>query len=292
MKINRSTLLHLRIPFSLFLMPVYAFALSQYHLASLSASFGAWAILHLLVFPASNGYNSYFDRDTDSIGGLRRPPQVQKALLWVSLAMDLLAVMLSFFLALEFAVMVFVYGLASKAYSHPAIRLKKFPFLSAFTTTFFQGFAVYVGCLAAWGGFYEAVGRHLFAGLLSSVLILGAYPLTQVYQHRADALRGDMTLSRRLGLRGTFMFSGLIFGLVAAGFGFYFYYYSRPVYFLAFVVCLLPVLGYFAYWVRLVWKDERAANFDHTMRLNLISALAMIAFFMGLWSWERFYQPL
>ena len=32
-----------------------------------------FVILHILVYPASNGYNSYMDRDEGSIGGLKNP---------------------------------------------------------------------------------------------------------------------------------------------------------------------------------------------------------------------------
>jgi 1,4-dihydroxy-2-naphthoate octaprenyltransferase len=35
-------------------------------------------ILHVLVYPSSNGYNSYMDRDETPIGGLAKPLQTKK----------------------------------------------------------------------------------------------------------------------------------------------------------------------------------------------------------------------
>jgi hypothetical protein len=38
-------------------------------------------ILHLLVYPASNGYNSYMDRDETPIGGLKNPSTTHQAII-------------------------------------------------------------------------------------------------------------------------------------------------------------------------------------------------------------------
>ena len=59
-------------------------------------------ILHLLVYPASNGYNSYMDRDTGSIGGFKNPFQPTRQLFYVTIAMDIVAIVLSFYITLDF----------------------------------------------------------------------------------------------------------------------------------------------------------------------------------------------
>ena len=285
---NRSTWLHLRIPFSFFLMPVYAFALSRHPHATWADTLLLWSIWHLLVFPASNGYNSYYDRDTESIGGLKNPPPVDRSLWWVSIGMDIAAILLSLLLAIELAVAVFVYGLASKAYSHPAIRLKKNAIWSTAVTVLFQGAVTYWGCAWALGQQVLYSPRSWAEGALASMLILGAYPITQVYQHREDARRGDRTLSLLLGIRGTFLFSATVFAMTGMGFVFYFYWTDALRYFGAFLICLLPIGLYFFHWARQVWRNPEAADFERTMRLNQMSAGAMILFFMGVWLWERF----
>ena len=220
---NQSTLLHLRIPFSVYLMPFFCFALSQakdYDSITLILTFIS---LHLFLYPASNGYNSYFDKDEESIGGLKQPPPVNRQLFIYALLFDLLAIMTGLLVSLEFAVLLVIYGLASKAYSHPLVRLKKYPIAGLFTVVFFQGFFTYVMTIVALTGYSSAVFSYetVFPALLCSLLLLGSYPMTQVYQHREDARRGDVTFSRLLGIRGTFIWAALMFIVGMGGFVFY-----------------------------------------------------------------------
>jgi 4-hydroxybenzoate polyprenyltransferase len=281
--LSRSTLLHLRIPFSFFLMPVFWFAVS------LSGKVEPWRIvlifliLHLLLYPASNGYNSYFDKDEDSIGGLRHPPKVSLQLYWISLVLDGLALLLGLLLGIPFWAGLFLYGLASKAYSHNSIRLKKYPVTSWLIAGFFQGAFTFLMV-------YQALTQRplsallefkvLFPALLSSLLLWGFYPMTQVYQHAEDARRGDMTMSRMLGIQGTFVFTALCFGMAMAGFYYFFQLYYPFWYFLLFQLCLAPGLVFFLYWFLQVRKDDSKANFDAAMRLNLISSIGTNLFFI------------
>ena len=122
--ISRSTLLHLRIPFSLFLLPIFLFAVSISNNPFLGNVLLVFFILHFLLYPASNGYNSYFDKDEGSIGALKNPPEVSLQLYRVSLLLDGIAILLGFLINWQFVVMIFIYGIVSKAYSHPSIRLK------------------------------------------------------------------------------------------------------------------------------------------------------------------------
>jgi 4-hydroxybenzoate polyprenyltransferase len=114
----RDILLHFRLPFSFFLMPVYWFAISQSQNVETKKAIWIFIILHLFVYPASNAYNSYFDKDEGSIGGLEKPPAVDKNLFWAAWIVDVLAIIISFFaISPLFALMMFVYGLVSKAYA-------------------------------------------------------------------------------------------------------------------------------------------------------------------------------
>ncbi len=57
--------------------------------------------------------------------------------------------------------------------------------------------------------------------LLSSLFLGSAYPLTQIYQHEADKKDGVISLSYKLGYKGTFFFSSILFTMASI---FLFYY--------------------------------------------------------------------
>jgi 1,4-dihydroxy-2-naphthoate octaprenyltransferase len=281
---SKSTWLHLRIPFSFFLLPVYLFALSISPNFSEPRIVWSFIIIHFFLYPASNGYNSYFDKDEKSIGGLKNPPPVNKGLYQLSLLLDLLAVVLAFIkVNALFAAMIFIYGFISKAYSHPSIRLKKYPFGSWLLIFVFQGFFSLLMCYVGINGFgFSGLGvnRVILAGILSSILIGANYPLTQVYQHEEDEKHGDKTISRWLGIRGTFWFTLVVFLFAVPGYVLFFKEFFSIKYSLIFLMALSPVMAFFLYWFYGVLKDETKADFSRTMKLNFISALCLNAFFL------------
>src|SRR5208283_3606205 len=124
---DKSTIKHLRLMFSFYLMPVFLFALSQANQINWLNTVLAFVILHLLVFPSSNGYNSFQDRDETSIGGLRYPPKVNGNLYVVTLLFDVLAVLSSLLISVIFTLLILMFIITSRAYSYRKIRLKKYP---------------------------------------------------------------------------------------------------------------------------------------------------------------------
>src|SRR6478609_11042643 len=93
---SSSSWLHLRIPFSYFLLPVFLFSLSVSPNITEKSLLWTFVIIHLFLYPASNGYNSYFDKDEKSIGGLKNPPPVNKSLYHTSLIFDAIAILLAY----------------------------------------------------------------------------------------------------------------------------------------------------------------------------------------------------
>lgn len=286
--ITKSTLLHLRLPFSIFLLPIFLFALSVDVPENWENTALVFFILHFLLYPASNGYNSYFDKDEGSIGGLEKPPPVDKELYWVALLLDLVAIILGLLISRQFALMLLMYGLVSKAYSHPAIRLKKFAIASWFIAGFFQGCFTW---LMAYMGIHDvSIGevwslQYLLPALLSSLMLWGSYPMTQIYQHEEDARRGDITLSYKLGILGTFHFTAIVFALSAVGFFLYYRYFFSLSQAFIYLVFLLPIISYFFYWYWQVRQDRAKADFSATMRLNMISGLSLNIFFLLMLWW-------
>lgn len=245
-----------------------------------------FVIVHLFLYPASNGFNSYFDKDEGSIGGLKNPPPVNKGLYYLSILFDAIAIVLALLkIGVPFAVMVFVYGLASKTYSHPATRLKKHAVIGLLFTSFFQGFFTVLMCYMGINKFdvFTALAlKVVLAGTLATVMLMANYPMTQIYQHDEDASRGDYTLSLKLGVLGTFYFTTVFFGLATGGFVWFFQTYFGSRYSLIFLTVMLPVVIYFAWWFLRAHRDRTKADYTHTMWLNFISALFLNAFFVYL----------
>jgi 4-hydroxybenzoate polyprenyltransferase len=272
----------LRIPFSVYLMPVFWFGLSALR-GPMNGwrAVGVFVVLHLLAYPASNGYNSYYDRDEGSIGGLKAPPKVSEELIHLVWLFDALAVLGAWLLSPLFAGLVAVYLLISKAYSYQGIRLKKYPFLSTFVVVVFQGAFTFLTTQVGIGASSAAIleSTNLLLALVSSLFLCGSYPLTQVYQHQEDRQRGDQTLSLWLGLRGTFVFAGLGLLLGAAVLAAAYWLRGELRNLLIFLVATGPVVFLFARWTWAVWHDAAAADFEHTMRMNQVSSLCLSAAF-------------
>ncbi len=283
---SRSSWLHLRIPFSYFLLPVFLFSVAISPNINGSRLFWVFIILHLFLYPASNGFNSYFDKDEKSIGGLKNPPKVNKGLYYLSLLFDLIALALGYFIISPlFAVMLFSYGIVSKAYSHPAIRLKKYPVIGWIAAGFFQGAFTFKMCVIGLNDFSLGTcfnAQILIPALLTSIMLWANYPMTQVYQHEEDLKRGDNTLSVKLGIRGTFYFTALVFMVAVVQFTFYFIEFHELKYAIAFFIALAPVLVFFLFWFFKVLKDELFANYKYAMGLNFISATCLNIFFIYL----------
>jgi 1,4-dihydroxy-2-naphthoate octaprenyltransferase len=182
-------------------------------------------------------------------------------------------------------VMLLIYGLVSKAYSHPAIRLKKLPVTGWLVAGLFQGLFTFVMC-------YIGINKYslenvfklhvLVPGVLSTIMLWANYPMTQIYQHEEDEKHGDVTLSRKLGIRGTFYFVSAVFSLVTFGFVLYFHFFFETKYAWMFLAALFPVVGYFFIWFYQVYQDQKKADFGHTMWLNFISATALNVYFFYL----------
>lgn len=279
--IRKSTFLLLRIPFSLFLMPVWFFAVSQVPELDYGRALLVFVILHFLIYPASNGYNSYMDRDTESIGLLRTPPPPLKELFYLTLALDAAAVLLSLLVGYVFTLCILANIAASRAYSYRRIRLKRLPVTGFLTVIVFQGavtyFMVFTGASA---------GSELlfpWEGMLASSLLFGSlYPLTQVYQHRQDLEDNVITISYRLGYMGTFLFSAAMYLLAEVVLFFYFEGRGQGGHFWLLQLFFLPVMVYFLYWWRKVWRERKHASYRYAMQMNTVSAVCTNAGFLVL----------
>jgi 1,4-dihydroxy-2-naphthoate octaprenyltransferase len=253
-------------------MPVYWFGLSQVPVINWKNTILIFIIFHLLVYPASNGYNSFMDRDTSPIGGLKNPMEPTRQLFFVTAFLDVIAFALSFFISLIFGIGILFYILASKAYSYRKIRLKKSPILGYLTVIIFQGAVTF---FLVYHGSSSNLSLHVpvFGMMASSLLIGGFYPLTQIYQYKEDRKDGVITISYLLGYKGTFIFTGIVYAFGFIALAWYFFLNSQLMDFVILQVFLLPVILYFLFWFQRVMKDNREANFKNTMTMNILASV-------------------
>lgn len=221
------------------------------------------------------------DRDETPIGGLASPLQPTKQLFYVSVTMDIAAVLLSLLISPFFSTGILLYILASRAYSYRGIRLKKFPIAGFLTVFIFQGALIFFLTYHA-VSFSKTLAVPLLPTLLSSLLIGALYPLTQIYQHEEDRKDGVTTISYLLGKRGTFVFSMVLFLTATLLMYLLFNKAGNINFFFLFLLFLLPVVLFFLYWMSKVWKNESAASFKNSLRMNALSTLCTTAYFITL----------
>jgi 4-hydroxybenzoate polyprenyltransferase len=273
--ITKSSLRHVRLPFSYLLLPIYLLALLSVDKIYAVKAWLVFVVLHFLLYPASNGFNSYCDRDKESIGTLKRPPEVTPDLLWLSLALDAAALVLALWAGWVVFWGCFVYGLASKAYSWNKIRIKKYPVTGWLFTGIGQGTLTFLLITLSISSvsFQGLLGFRLwFPAVAAGVFVLGFYPLTQIYQHHEDSQRGDRTISLVLGIRRTFMLAAVLMAFSVLLFFSYFgrFYGSRIAF--VFAVTVFPAAVYLMRWYFTAMKDPSKADYDHAMRMSFVAS--------------------
>jgi 1,4-dihydroxy-2-naphthoate polyprenyltransferase len=285
MAIASSTIKLLRIPFSFFLSPLYFFALGQVKEIDWKNASLIFIILHFLIYPASNGYNSYMDRDTQSIGGLEKPPPPSKELYLLTIVMDSIAIALCFLISPLFALVALFYIGASKAYSYRGIRLKKYPVTGYLVVILFQGALTY--WLVYSGSSTMKVELFPWKGMMVSALLIGGfYPLTQIYQHQQDLEDGVETISYKLGYRGTFVFCAIVYSLALACISVFFIQTAQENKLALIGIFFAPVIVYFLWWFSAVKRNSANANFRNTMKMNWLAAICTNTLFIILLIWR------
>ena len=281
---DKSTVRHLRLPFSFFLMPVFLFALSQANAINWQKTIFAFVILHLFIFPSSNGYNSYQDRDESSIGGLKHPPKVSENLFYATLLMDIIGVICGLFVSVYFSFFVLIFILMSRAYSYRKLRLKRYAVIGFLTVFIFQGAFVFLMASCAImpnfsiSNFFTT--NHIICMSVASFFIGSVYPLTQIYQHEADKKDGVISISYKLGYTGTFVFSSLLFSIATVFMFYYFHSKQQQIALILFLIIMVPVVTKLGIWFARVRKDTANANFENTMAMNKLTSICMNFYFL------------
>lgn len=289
----RNAITLMRIPFSVFLMPVFWFSLLLIpeHDIVLWRVAVVFLVYHLLVYPASNGYNSYFDKDEGAIGGLEKPPPVNPKLFQLTIVFDVLALAISSLIDPLFGLLTLLYILVSKAYSWKKTRLKRYPIWSYAVVIIFQGGFTYLTFQQGILGEIPWSKQNTAMALAASLFLAGSYPITQVYQHKEDAARGDKTISLLLGVKGTFLLAGTAFFMATAIIASTWLLarsWEIPTVIFLFFGSVVAV--FMTKWVVQIWKNPLAADFYNTMKMNKISSISLSLAFILIriyLSWPR-----
>ena len=278
--ITINTIKLLRLPFSVFLLPISLFSFFYIQPELNYQLILVLVIWHLLVFPSSNAYNSYHDQDEGPIGALEAPPKPTQLLLQVANVMDSLAILLSILVNIYFTALVITFIVISRLYSNRQVRLKKYPVVAFLIVCLCQGTGVFVANIFGLSSValfsnpsvvYSAIACYFFIGTI--------YPLTQIYQHEADAKDGVKTLSLLLGKKGTFLFSGFMFLLANLFIYLSFRDHNGLNNFWLFNLVMLPATIYFISWAVRSFRNAAQVNFKNTMvQLMLTSLLNNIYF--------------
>ena len=197
--------------------------------------------------------------------------------------MDILAVIASLLVSVWFSLFSIIFILVSRSYSSRKIRLKKYPIIGFITVFIFQGAFVYLMAASAISDFtleYFFTPNNIICMSVASLFIGSIYPLTQIYQHQADKNDGVISLSYKLGYRGTFVFSSTVFTIASVLLFYYLGLKHQKAVFIIFLIIMLPVIIKLLLWFNKVRKDTQNANYENTMSMNLFTSICMNLFFI------------
>jgi hypothetical protein len=160
--------------------------------------------VHVLLFGGVTVYNSYWDKDTGPIGGLRAPPPLAPWTLpacWLLQGLGLLlCYRVSPVSSLVYAAAMIFFWL----YSRPGIRWKGRPWLSLVAIGVSTGMCGFLLGFLHGGSIPPAVpaAAALAASAGVAFLIVSLFPMSQVYQVGEDVERNDFTFTAKYGLAG------------------------------------------------------------------------------------------
>lgn len=275
--------LHLRLHWQVMLSPLFlwGFLLSG---ARINPRFWVvFFIFHVLFYGGATALNSYYDRDEGPIGGLWSPPQVTRDLQIFSVAVQVIGLVLIFFISLPLFGLSLVMGAVGNAYSHPAIRLKSRPWSSLLSVSIFQGMG---GTAAGWLCGAEdwttlLLLKAMLAMLSASLVITGFYPLTQIYQREQDRRKGDITFAVHWGER-CFPLAITCFTCAAVLMGGLIWRYFGLWEALIVVSGLIALAAFIALWWRRYDDGHVRANYLRMMGVGYV----MTGGFLGFIGWQ------
>jgi 1,4-dihydroxy-2-naphthoate octaprenyltransferase len=284
----KDLLLHLRLHWQVMLAPLFLWgsvlAAGENARALITLEFWlVFFIFHVLFYGGATALNSYYDQDEGPVGGLWEPPRVTHDLLMFSVGLQVLGLVLLFLISLPLFGLALVMGVVGNAYSHPAIRLKAYPWTSLLAVSIFQGMGgTAAGWLYATQDLQSLLTMKAISGLLAAALIItGFYPLTQVYQREEDRKQGVISFAVYAGEK-CFPLAIVCFLSAAALMGYLAWRYFGPWQTLAAVVGLVGLAVLVAVWWRGYDESQVRTNYLWMMRLGYLMTGGFLVFVISL----------
>lgn len=172
----------------------------------------------ILLFGGATVYNSWHDKDEGPIGGLKHPPPMQPWMRIAAIWMQFVGLLLAHWAGMAFTYLYLLSMVLFWLYSTPRARWKGNPILSL------VAIGVSTGTNSFWMGYLAAGGEWItpiigIAGVGVALVFLSLYPVSQIYQMKADSARGDHTFAIMYGVKGIkrFYVASFYTGLVLVG---------------------------------------------------------------------------
>jgi 1,4-dihydroxy-2-naphthoate polyprenyltransferase len=84
------------------------------------------------------------------------------------------------------------------------------------------------------------------------------------------------------------LYTALVYTMAMGVMGWHFFIQLEATKFLLLATCMLPILVYFLVWAVRVWKNQRAADYSHTMRMNILASVCTNTGFLIILIWNIF----
>jgi 4-hydroxybenzoate polyprenyltransferase len=271
-------LIHLRLHYQLFILS------GPFLLAGVYAPDIGWTrfieqflVVQILLFGGATAFNSFWDRDTGPVGGLRHPPPMQPWMRWASMGLQWLGLLLAMPLGSVYVSLYTTSMILFWLYSTPLARWKGLPHLSLVVVGVSTGVNPFLmGCVAAtrtppdlWA---------LLTGLGVASILVSMYPVSQVFQMEEDGQRNDVTFALRHGINGVrYLFVGCYY----AGCGLVVWTLTQVASTLAAIVIVLGGVGGLVTAWHLWHLEGMRAEYDRVMRLKYFNSFVFVGFIVA-----------
>lgn len=231
--------------------------------------------VHVLLFGGATAFNSWWDKDTGPIGGLKHPPKMEPWMHKLSLGFMFFGLIWAVAVGIIYAGIYLVSLFLFWIYSSPHGRWKGHPLRSLIAIGVSTGLnSVLLGTLAAGGQITPPV---LLGSVGAMLILLSLYPVSQIYQVEEDRKRGDKTFAGTYGFKtvkqffgGNFTAGSLIVVLVS--------YLVNPYYgMLLFVGCMVSGILLFKIIAQLKGND---AEYKIVMKMKFLASLSFVFCFL------------